>query len=111
AIKVLLVAGTDTTIVDDEDRFTMQIADLLERAGKDVVLIYKRLAVIEGFYAEGASLIQVRGGTKMQIISLDGVGSLRGQHNAQNALAAVAACLKVGLKVEEIQAEIGRAHV
>lgn len=113
-IKERLVAGSDTAIVGVDDSFTSQIADRLERAGKDVVRISKRLAVTEGLYAEGASLIQVRGGTKKQIISLDGVGSLRGQHNAQNALAAVAACLKVGLKVEEIQAGIesfpGLAH-
>ena len=45
---------------------------------------------------------------------LEGIGSLRGQHNAQNALAAVAACLKVGLELGEIQSGLesfpGLAH-
>src|SRR5690606_22676572 len=43
-----------------------------------------------------------------------GIGSLLGQHNAQNALAAVAACLAVGLDEAEIQAGLssfpGLAH-
>ena len=45
---------------------------------------------------------------------LEGIGSLRGQHNAQNALAAVAACLRVGLELGEIQSGLesfpGLAH-
>ena len=45
---------------------------------------------------------------------LEGIGSLRGQHNAQNALAAVAACLKAGLDLGEIQSGLesfpGLAH-
>jgi len=45
---------------------------------------------------------------------LEGIGSLRGQHNAQNALAAVAACLAVGLDLGEIQSGLesfpGLAH-
>ncbi len=42
-------------------------------------------------------------GRYSRIAFLEGIGSLRGQHNAQNALAAVAACLKVGLELGEIQ--------
>ena len=53
-------------------------------------------------------------GRYSRIAFLEGIGSLRGQHNAQNALAAVAACLRVGLDLGEIQAGLesfpGLAH-
>ena len=49
-----------------------------------------------------------------RIATLEDIGSLRGQHNAQNALAAVAACMKVGLSLREIQSGLdsfpGLAH-
>jgi UDP-N-acetylmuramoylalanine--D-glutamate ligase len=48
------------------------------------------------------------------LASLAGIGSLRGRHNAQNALAAVAACRAVGLTNGEIQSGLksfpGLAH-
>ena len=53
-------------------------------------------------------------GRYSRIAFLEGIGSLRGQHNAQNALAALVACLKVGLDLGEIQAGLesfpGLAH-
>ncbi|MGV1823657.1 Mur ligase family protein [Agrobacterium vitis] len=38
------------------------------------------------------------------IADLNGIATLRGSHNAQNAAAAIAACLTVGLSKEQIQA-------
>src|SRR5690606_8071473 len=37
---------------------------------------------------------------------LDGIQTLRGSHNAQNAAAAIGACLAAGLSLEEIQAAL-----
>lgn len=114
SIKERLVAGSETAIVGVDDIYCAQIADRLEKAGKDVVRISKRLALPDGYYAEGADLMEARHGSYERIGFLEGIGSLRGQHNAQNALAAVVACLRVGLDLGEIQSGLetfpGLAH-
>ena len=103
AIKEKLVAGSDTAIIGVDDIYCAQIADRLERAGHDVVRISKRLAVTDGYFADGFALLKAEQGQITQIATLEDIGSLRGQHNAQNALAAVAACLRVGLELRDIQ--------
>jgi UDP-N-acetylmuramoylalanine--D-glutamate ligase len=114
SIKERLVAGSDTAIVGVDDSFCAQIADRLERAGKDVVRISKRLPLTDGYFADGTNLMEAVNGRYERIAFLEGIGSLRGQHNAQNALAAVVACLKVGLELGEIQSGLesfpGLAH-
>ncbi|MDP3899017.1 MAG: UDP-N-acetylmuramoyl-L-alanine--D-glutamate ligase [Mesorhizobium sp.] len=102
-IKERLVAGSDTAIVGIDDIQCAQIADRLERAGHDVIRISKRLAIADGYFADGHALLRAEGGRIGQVATLEGIGSLRGQHNAQNALAAVAACLRVGLPAKDIQ--------
>ncbi len=103
AIKERLVAGADTAIVGVDDPFCGQIADRLESVGKPVVRISKRLPLTEGYFAAGSDLMEAVEGRYSRVAFLEGIGSLRGQHNAQNALAALAACLKVGLELGEIQ--------
>lgn len=114
SIKERLVAGSDTAIIGVDDSFCAQIADRLERAGKEVVRISKRLPLTDGYFARGTDLMEAVHGRYERIGFLEGIGSLRGQHNAQNALAAIAACLKVGLELGEIQAGLesfpGLAH-
>ncbi|WP_274628341.1 UDP-N-acetylmuramoyl-L-alanine--D-glutamate ligase [Arvimicrobium flavum] len=113
-IKERLVAGSETAIVGVDDAYCAQIADRLERAGKTVVRLSKRLPLTDGFFADGTNLMEASNGRYERIAFLEGIGSLRGQHNAQNALAAVAACLKVGLELGEIQSGLesfpGLAH-
>ena len=103
SIKERLVAGSETAIVGVDDPFSTQTADRLESVGKDVVRISKRLPLTDGYFAAGNDLMEAVDGRYSRIAFLEGIGSLRGQHNAQNALAAVAACLKVGLELGEIQ--------
>jgi len=113
-IKERLVAGSDTAIIGVDDVYCAQIADRLERAGKDVVRISKRLPLTDGYFADGTNLMEAMHGRYERIGFLEGIGSLRGQHNAQNALAAVAACLRAGLDLGEIQSGLesfpGLAH-
>ncbi|EXL09773.1 UDP-N-acetylmuramoyl-L-alanine--D-glutamate ligase [Aquamicrobium defluvii] len=106
-IKERLVAGSDTAIIGVDDSFCVQIAERLERAGRKVVRISRRLPLKDGYFAEGSDLFRAVDGRRTRIASLEGIGSLRGQHNAQNALAALAACLGVGLTAGEIQAGFG----
>ena len=114
SIKERLAAGSETAIIGVDDIYCAQIADRLELAGKEVVRISKRLALPDGYFADGAALMEARGGKYERIAYLEGIGSLRGQHNAQNALAAVVSCLKVGLDLGEIQSGLetfpGLAH-
>ncbi|MBA8900770.1 UDP-N-acetylmuramoyl-L-alanine--D-glutamate ligase [Phyllobacterium sp. P30BS-XVII] len=113
-IKERLVAGSNTAIVGVDDSFCVAIADRLERAGKSVIRISKRLPIQNGYFAEGSTLYLAENGTRTVVASLQGIGSLRGEHNAQNALAAFAACRSVGLSVDEINAGLktfpGLAH-
>ena len=114
SIKERLVAGAETAIVGIDDSWCAQIADGLERVGKEVIRISKRLPLTDGYFADGADLMEAVDGRYSRVAFLEGIGSLRGQHNAQNALAAVAACLKVGLELGEIQSGLesfpGLAH-
>jgi UDP-N-acetylmuramoylalanine--D-glutamate ligase len=102
-VKARLVEASETAIIGIDDPHCAGIADRLERTGREVVRISKRLAVTDGLYADGFNLLATDHGRTRRIASLEGIGSLRGQHNAQNALAAAAACLKVGLTPGEIQ--------
>ncbi|PDS75921.1 UDP-N-acetylmuramoyl-L-alanine--D-glutamate ligase [Rhizobium sp. L43] len=103
-VKERLVAGSDVAIVGVDDSHSALIADRVERAGVKVVRISRRSVVASGIYAEGTRLIQAAGGAMLPFADLDGIQTLRGSHNAQNAAAAVAACLAVGVSADDIRA-------
>ncbi len=103
-IKERLVAGSDVAVIGVDDSHCQMIADRIERAGGKVMRISRRHALPYGIYADGTKLIQASGGATKSIANLDGIQTLRGSHNAQNAAAAVAACLAVGVSEEEIRA-------
>ena len=102
-IKERLVAGSQTAIIGTDDIHCVQIADRLEKAGKPVIRISQRLPLADGLFADGRKLMRAENGSYEQIATLEDIGSLRGQHNAQNALAAIAACLSVGLPIKDVQ--------
>jgi len=103
-VKEQLVAASDTAIVGVDDTFCTRIADRVERTGTKVVRISKRNVVADGIFADGARLLLAQGGTTREIADLSAIQTLRGSHNAQNAAAAVAACLAVGVSEDEIRA-------
>ena len=103
AIKERLVAGSEKAIVGVDDPASRAIAARLEEAGRDVARISVTSRLKDGFFAEGQQLLQARQSRTEPLASLEGIGSLRGRHNAQNALAAAAACLACGLSPAEIQ--------
>ncbi|MBS9720923.1 UDP-N-acetylmuramoyl-L-alanine--D-glutamate ligase [Tianweitania sp. BSSL-BM11] len=102
-IKARLVAGSDSAVIGVDDSFCVAIADRLERTGTKVTRISARLPLPNGLFAEDGHLFWANGAAKRAICTLEGIGSLRGRHNAQNALAAVATCLELGLSEAEIQ--------
>jgi UDP-N-acetylmuramoylalanine--D-glutamate ligase len=103
-VKERLVAGSKTAIVGDDDSYCSLIADRVEKAGVDMVRISRRHALENGLYAEGAKILRAVNGKAELLADLDGIQTLRGSHNAQNACAAIAACLAVGVSVDEIRA-------
>ena len=103
-VKERLVAASDTAIVGVDDSHCTMIADRIERAGTKVVRISKRNVLADGIYADGTRLVLAQSGATRQIADLSAIQTLRGAHNAQNAAAAVAACLAVGLGEDEIRA-------
>jgi UDP-N-acetylmuramoylalanine--D-glutamate ligase len=126
-VKERLVAGVPsngTAIVGVDDDWCSAIADRLERAGKRVVRISVRQALSKGIYVANGRIMRATPppyppplageGREGVIAELGGIGSLRGQHNAQNAACAAAAALALGLEPAAIQAGLrsfpGLAH-
>ncbi|HEY1473280.1 MAG TPA: UDP-N-acetylmuramoyl-L-alanine--D-glutamate ligase [Pseudolabrys sp.] len=103
AIKERLVANADTAVIGVDDEWTQHTAERIERAGRKVVRLSVLAPLRDGFYAEGSRIMRVVGGKAQAMAELAGIGSLRGAHNAQNAGAAIAACLALGLDPAVIQ--------
>ncbi|MCA0256773.1 MAG: UDP-N-acetylmuramoyl-L-alanine--D-glutamate ligase [Proteobacteria bacterium] len=103
-VKERLVAGSDTAIIGMDDSYSALIADRVERSGRKVMRISRRQPVGEGLYADGACIMEAVGGEISLLADLDGITTLRGGHNAQNACAAIAACLAVGVSRDDIRA-------
>jgi len=103
-VKERLVAKSDTAIIGVDDDYCRAIADRLEQAGHKVLRISVKETLANGLYADGPKLMRAVDGKAEELLSLEGIGSLRGRHNAQNALAALAACIASGLSREEIAA-------
>ncbi|MGI2031742.1 UDP-N-acetylmuramoyl-L-alanine--D-glutamate ligase [Rhizobium panacihumi] len=103
-IKERLVAGSKTAVIGVDDSFCTMIADRVERAGVKVERISKRNPVADGLYAEGSRILGAHSGKISDVADLAGIDTLKGAHNAQNAAAAIAACLAVGVSIEDIRA-------
>jgi UDP-N-acetylmuramoylalanine--D-glutamate ligase len=106
AIKTLLPAGVEaggTAVIGVDDRYTRAAADRIERAGKTVVRVAVQAPLRDGYYADGSTIMRAVAGKAHAAAQLAGIGSLRGQHNAQNAACAIAACTALGLDLPAIQ--------
>jgi UDP-N-acetylmuramoylalanine--D-glutamate ligase len=101
-IKERLVARSEVAVVGVDDSFSSLIADRVERAGTKVVRISRHHVLADGLYAEGSRIVQALSGATSLFADLDGIQTLRGGHNAQNAAAAIAACLAVGVSPADI---------
>jgi UDP-N-acetylmuramoylalanine--D-glutamate ligase len=103
-VKERLVAGAEIAVIGVDDSHSALIADRVERAGVKVRRISKRAVVADGLYADGSRIFEAQGGTSSLLVDLEGIQTLKGSHNAQNAAAAIAACLAVGVSPDEIRA-------
>jgi len=117
AVKERLVAGVPsngTAIVGVDDDWCRAIANRLENAGKRAVRISVHRELSDGIYVANGRVMRATPAGVTPIAELRGIGSLRGQHNAQNAACAAAAALALGLEPPAIQAGLrsfpGLAH-
>ncbi len=100
AVKERLVAKSAVAVVGADDAMSAAIGARLAFAGKPVLSVSARGPVGDGVAAEGTRLVRYRQGQGEAIGDLAGIPSLRGAHNGQNAAAAVAALLALGLAPE-----------
>ena len=102
-VKERLVRGAGIAVIGVDDPIGQSVADRLEQAGKQVDRLSVRRPLSAGFYRDGDRLVEVRDGASTTLASLSSASALRGEHNAQNALAAAAVVKHLGLRNDEIQ--------
>ena len=116
AVKAKIFANQgrgDNLVLGTDDAATAAMADRLPE-GVRVVPIAQDHAVPGGVYCLGSRLYDATSGTPELVIDLEGFGALRGRHNRQNAAAATAAALALGLGRHDIASGLagfgGLAH-
>jgi UDP-N-acetylmuramoylalanine--D-glutamate ligase len=106
AVKERLVAGVQpqgTAIVGVDDGFSRAAADRIEQGGKRVVRISVKNPLPDGLYVDHETIWRASGGARSEIARIGGIGSLRGQHNAQNAACASACAIALGVPSDVLQ--------
>jgi UDP-N-acetylmuramoylalanine--D-glutamate ligase len=83
-------------VIGADDRYCDEIAARLLSANRTVKRVSAKSAVANGVYAEGSTLLETENDRIVNSASLEGIGSLRGAHNAQNAAAALALLRSLG---------------
>jgi UDP-N-acetylmuramoylalanine--D-glutamate ligase len=109
ALKARLVAGAEHPIVGEDDDWCRDIAERLRLANRTWVdLVSVRGRSSHGWYANGTELVARAPwtGPLGAFADLAGIASLRGRHNAQNALAASAAAMILGVRPDEVAAAL-----
>jgi len=95
AIKERLVAGSDTAVVVQDDSFTRAIIARRKATGRTLIRV-SAIDEVDYFYKDKALWHHTQGVT-VQCADLTQAMTLRGAHNGQNAVAAFAACVALGI--------------
>jgi UDP-N-acetylmuramoylalanine--D-glutamate ligase len=107
AIKERLVANANVSLVGVDDAVTDAIGRRLsERDGLDVIPVSAARQIPWGYFASGTRIVSKGRGQTLEeaevLGDLEGITTLRGRHNAQNAAFACAAAWHCGLTPAEI---------
>jgi UDP-N-acetylmuramoylalanine--D-glutamate ligase len=103
AIKARLVENADLAVIGIDDDLTSGIAGDRMKAGRETICVsVTKTAIEDGIVLDGDCLMRRGGGRSTRIAGLAGIASLRGQHNGQNAAAAVAALEPRGFDLERV---------
>jgi UDP-N-acetylmuramoylalanine--D-glutamate ligase len=106
AVKERLVAGVPaggTAVIGVDDEWCAAAAQRVAAKGRPVVRISTRKRLPDGIFVEKGVVIRAAAGKTEVIATVEGIGSLRGLHNAQNAACVSAAALALGLSAAQIQ--------
>jgi UDP-N-acetylmuramoylalanine--D-glutamate ligase len=106
SVKERLVAGVQrdgAAIVGVDDRWCRAIADRIEQSGSQVIRVSVKRPLADGVTVEREMIVRAAGGAREEIVSIAGIGSLRGLHNAQNAACASACALALGVAKDNLQ--------
>jgi UDP-N-acetylmuramoylalanine--D-glutamate ligase len=102
AIKERLVKAATIAVVGVDDERSAAIADRLAARASELIRIGKARGRADSVYVDGTKLMTTLPGRSL-VADLSGIGSLRGAHNAENAAAAAAVALRLGVWEESIQ--------
>lgn len=89
AIKERLVAGAEQAVVGVDDAWCHAIADRLS-ARRPVIRVSLQSELTDGLGAREGWVVEQGDGATRRLAPIDGIASLRGAHNAQNAAVAIA---------------------
>jgi UDP-N-acetylmuramoylalanine--D-glutamate ligase len=108
AVKERLVAASEHAVIGIDDEWCQAIAARLTAEGRRVERVSAREHVQGGWSRQGTELLSGASWANISgaFADLAGIGSLRGVHNAQNALAASVAALLAGAERGGLQAAL-----
>jgi UDP-N-acetylmuramoylalanine--D-glutamate ligase len=113
AVKERLLARAHRAVIGVDDDYCREIANRIKK-GTIVTRVSVESPLTDGIYLEGENLVLAGHGHQQLLVSLSGIGSLRGAHNAQNAACAIEAAFGVHVPREHAVAALktfpGLAH-
>lgn len=105
-IKERLVAGSKLALVGIDDDAGRMIFERLVTNGKDVYAVAKDRPLKTGYFSEKTKLFFAENDHVELMGDLNGVASLRGSHNAQNALMALGVLRGLHIVPANLQADL-----
>ena len=104
--RLLEMAGADATLVmGSDDEWSVRLCQAMRAAGRKVVEVSVNRELADGIFARDGRLY--RGGSAGPVADLNGIETLRGAHNWQNAAVAFAVAEALGLNAAQIVPALG----
>jgi UDP-N-acetylmuramoylalanine--D-glutamate ligase len=102
-IKFAVPDRAQFPVIGVDDEFARAMAKAITAKGRKVIPISTSQIVPHGYVAGQSHIYRTFDKEAEEVADLSGIGSLRGIHNAQNAMAAFAACSALGIDDETIR--------
>lgn len=102
SVKERLVQNSDDAIIGVDDVYCQDIQQRLLQSKVSTTSISAIVQLDDGLFLDESLIVRASDGLNSVVADLSGIETLRGQHNAQNVAAAIAACHTIGLSFDEI---------
>jgi UDP-N-acetylmuramoylalanine--D-glutamate ligase len=102
-LKTIVPDRASHAVIGVDDDYGRALAEKFAAAGRACTPISTTGLLAQGYVAGNAHIYRVSGKEAEEVASLERIGSLRGSHNAQNAMAAFAACSALDVADETIR--------